>query len=255
MKNKKIKRILINDNYIELTENTFLYHIDLFINEFLNYLNKEEGLQKLENQILKKFISYVNITPKFKNSTKKLIKIFFNKEEYSSTLKNTVKNTNYFEILLYAYRFSILCSLAEKNSIFSRMIDNNFIKEINKSYIPGTDLYCDLFVESYINMSKPISEIHESGYCNGYYICDCGEYYFQIWCGVPTSISNCANCHKEIGGLKEKLIIRKEDNGQYKIKRIYPNEENKKKVEERRDLKRIYGPKLAIFTLKKVSKK
>lgn len=165
----------------------------------MNILKKEEGLKIFQSPKLKLFTNYMNQTKKFKNSTKKLIKLFFDYDEFSKKLLNTIKSTQYFEILLYAYRFSILCSLTEKNSIFSKMINDDFIKEIKESYIPGADLYCDLLVESYFNMSKPISETHKSGYCNGYYICDCGEYYFQIWCGVPTSISNCANCHKEIG--------------------------------------------------------
>ena len=84
---------------------------------------------------------------------------------------------------------------------------------------------------------------HDSGYSCGYYICDCGEYYFQQSCGVPTDITYCANCHKKIGGLNQKLIKREEDNGVYKIMRIYPDEKNKTSVEARDDLKSIYGNK------------
>ena len=142
---------------------------------------------------------------------------------------------------MYAYRFSIICSIANQNSIYSKMINEKCCEEINNSYIPGTDLYCDLWVESYLNMIDPISKNDGEAYSNGFYICDCGEYYYQQPCGVPIDISFCANCYKEIGGLDEKLVIRKEDNGQYKITRIYSSEENKKNVEARSDLQSIYG--------------
>ena len=43
------------------------------------------------------------------------------------------------------------------------------------------------------------------------------------------------------GGLNEKLLIRDEDNGQYKIMRICPSETNKNNVQLRGDLQNIYG--------------
>ena len=240
--NEREKRNKVSNKYYDLTDYTFLYNIDLFINEYLSVLKKEEGLKLYQySPLIKSFNNYISKEKKYKYSTKKLINLFFNKEEYFKLLSNTIAKTENFEILLYAYRFSILCSISNENSIFSKMIDKNCMEVINNSYIPGSDLYCDLTIEGYLNMIQPISLVHSNGYCNGYYICDCGEYYFQVWCGVPTSISHCANCHKEIGGIRQELIKRKEDNGEYKIKRIYPNEENKKAVESRKDLKHIYG--------------
>jgi hypothetical protein len=47
--------------------------------------------------------------------------------------------------------------------------------------------------------------------------------------------------HKKIGGLDERLVIRDEDNGQYKIMRIYPSETNKNNVQARGDLQSRYG--------------
>ena len=238
------KRLKLTNTFYNLTKDTFLYNIDLFINEFLSALKKEEGIKLYKySPLIKAFNKYINNENKFSISTKNLISIFFNSEQYFKKLSNIISKTEYFEILLYAYRFSILCSISNNNSIFSKMINKNCIAEINDSYIPGADLYCDLLIEGCMNMSEPISESHKRGYCNGYYLCDCGEYYFQVWCGVPTSISNCANCLKEIGGIRQQLIKRKEDNGEYKIKRIYPNEENRKEVENRKDLKAIYGDK------------
>ena len=239
---ERIKKSTILKEYYDLTEKTFLYNIDLFINDNLSILKKEEGVKLFQKSVqMKAFYDYINTKTKFTNSTKRLIKLFFDFNEYESKFSEIIKNTNFFEIILYAYRFSILCSISNQDSIFSKMINKKFIDVIFDYYIPGADLYCDQWVESFINMKEPISRNHNNGYCDGYYICDCGEYYFQIWCGVPTSISNCAYCHKKIGGIGEKLIKREEDNGKYAITRIYPNKENKKRVEERNDLKSIYG--------------
>ena len=232
----------IAKKYHELNEISFLINIDLFINEYLSTLKTEEGIKLCQNSTLMKcFNLYIKKNDKFSKSTKKLINLFFDQQIYIDKLSTTIKKTNYFEIILYAYRFAIICSLADKNSIYSNMIKEKCYEEINNSYIPGADLYCDLWVESYLNMIDPITKNDGNAYSSGFYICDCGEYYYQQPCGVPTDISYCANCHKKIGGLKEKLVIRDEDNGQYKITRIYSSKENKENVEARGDLISIYG--------------
>ena len=89
--------------------------------------------------------------------------------------------------MLINFQFYVL--LANDDSIYSKMLNEKMVENINNSFIPGVDLFCDLWVESYINMKKPISKPHTDGYSCGYYICDCGEYYFQQPCGVPTDIS------------------------------------------------------------------
>ena len=238
---KEMRNFILN-KYHDLNERTFLCNIDIFINENLSTLKTEEGLSLCKNsQLMKLFNSYINREQKFSNSTKKLVDLFFNNETYTEKLSQTINQTNHFEILLYAYRISIICSLATQNSIFSKMIKENCCENINNHYIPGADLYCDLWVESYLNMIDSITKNSDGGYSNGYYICDCGEYYFQQPCGVPVDINFCANCYKKIGGLDERLVIREEDNGQYKIMRIYSSQNNKNNVQARGDLQSRYG--------------
>ena len=244
--NEKLNRNF--KNYFKerkLTTGQFLCNIDIFINENLSTLKTEEGQEICkDSKLMKDFNNFVNISSAYPPSTKKLINLFFDEKEYNNKLSKIVNETNYFEIMLYAYKFSILCSLSNKDSIFFKMINEKIIDNLKNAFIPGADLFCDLWVESYLNMKNKItSQNHDSGYSCGYYICDCGEYYFQQSCGVPTDITYCANCHKKIGGLHQKLIIREEDNGIYKIKRIYPDEKNKNSVEQRDDLKSIYGNK------------
>ena len=228
----------------KLSLSEFLCNLDIFINENLSTLKTKEGQVLCKNSlIMKEFNNLVNKSSVYSSSTKKLINLFFEEKEYNNKLSKTIRETNYFEILLYAYKFSILCSLSNNNSIYSKMINEKIIDNIKKAYIPGADLYCDLWVEAYLNMKKKVGQNHDSGYACGYYICDCGEYYFQQSCGVPTDISYCANCYKKIGGLDQRLIKREEDKGVYKIRRIYPSEKNKNLVEARSDLKSIYGEK------------
>ena len=240
--NEKKKRKIIVNKYHELNESLFLCNIDLFINEYLSTLKTEQGKNLCQNSpLMKCFNDYINKNIKFSKSTKKLINLFFDYQEFEDKLSKTIDERDYLEIILYAYKISIICSMANPNSIYLKMIKENCQNEINKYYIPGADLYCDQWVESYNNMSDPISKFTGNGYCPGFYICDCGEYYYQIYCGVPLDLNYCANCNKQIGGLQEKLVIRKEDNGKYKITRIYPNKKNKEDVESRQDLKNIYG--------------
>ena len=242
LQTEKEIRSLAKFSVRNLSENQFLCNIDLFINEYLSTLKTEEGKELCKNnKLMKDFNKHVNSNLLYSNSTKKLINLFFNEDEFNNKLCNIIQETNYFEILLYAYKFSILCSLSNPNSIFFKMIDENMFEEIKNAYIPGADLFCDLWVESYLNMKKPISKSYHGGYSQGYYICDYGEYYFQQQCGVPTDITFCSNCHKKIGGLNEVLIKREEDNGIYKIMRIYPDEKNRNEVQARPDLKIIYG--------------
>ena len=238
---KEIRNFILN-KYHDLNERTFLCNIDIFINENLSTLKTDEGLNLCRNsKLMKLFNSYINREQKFSPSTKKLVNLFFDNQIYTVKLSKIVNETNYFEILLYSYRLSIICSMANQNSIFSKMIRENCSQEINDHYIPGTDLYCDLWVESYLNMIDSITKNGDGGYSNGYYICDCGEYYFQQPCGVPVDINFCANCYKKIGGLDEILIKREEDNGQYKIMRIYSSQNNKNNVQARGDLQSRYG--------------
>ena len=62
-------------------------------------------------------------------------------------------------------------------------------------------------------------------------------------------ISYYANCQKPIGSKNEKLVIRKEDKGVYKIMRIYPDINNKRAIKSRIDLKRIYGKNFYTFMI------
>ena len=135
----------------------FLCNVDIFINENLSTLKTEEGqILCKESLLMKDFNDLVNKSSTYSKPTKKLISLFFNQKEYSNKLYKIINETKYFEILLYAYKFSILCSLSNKNSIFSKMMNEKIVDNLKKAYIPGAELYCDLWVESYLNMKKKL---------------------------------------------------------------------------------------------------
>ena len=120
------------------------------------------------------------------------------------------------------------------------MSSNNIIKELNKYYIPGAELYSDLHVESYYSINKYIQTSNKEGMGEGFYICNCGEWYYNTWCGVPISVTNCINCGKETGGKDEYLTKRGKEEYCKEIIRVYYDEKNKNAVENRSDLKKRY---------------
>ncbi len=111
------------------------------------------------------------------------------------------------------------------------MINPKFIEEIFDSYIPGAELFSDLFVESYYSISKYMETSNKSEFGDGFYVCNCGEWYYTPPCGVPTTISNCLNCGKEIGGMNEILTKRGKEYYEKEIFRVYNDENNKNGVE------------------------
>ena len=89
------------------------------------------------------------------------------------------------------------------------MISQNCIREIYDSYIPGAELFSDLFVESYYSIKKYIESSDKRSCGDGFYVCNCGEWYYTPPCGVPINISYCINCKKEIGG-KNQILTKRE---------------------------------------------
>ena len=58
-------------------------------------------------------------------------------------------NTEDFEHLLFGYKLVLSCSLASKDSIYTKMIGINLENEIYNAYIPGAGLFSNLFIESH----------------------------------------------------------------------------------------------------------
>ena len=213
--------------------------LNIFFNQNISDLKKENNIKHLKMPSIK---SFKNFTSELNQNTKNLINLFFDESTYSSKTKNIISDysTDELEIILYGYKLSISCSLSDPKSIYSLMSSNNIIKELNKYYIPGAELYSDLHVESYYSINKYIQTSNKEGMGEGFYICNCGEWYYNTWCGVPISVTNCINCGKETGGKDEYLTKRGKEEYCKEIIRVYYDEKNKNAVENRSDLKKIY---------------
>ena len=240
---ENFKNILEEKNSIDknggffsnLNEENFFNILDCLINQNLSNIKS--------NKIIKFFFAnsftpIINFGNNIGQATQKLINLFFEKSTFNKKIKPLIENltTDEYEVILYSYKLSLLCSLANKNSIYSKMLGENWENEIYNSYIPGAELFSDLFVESYYSINRFIENSNKDGLGEGFYICNCGEWYFNPYCGVPVNITYCLNCNKEVGGIDEVLTKRGKKNYEKEIFRIYYDEINKRKVEEREDL-------------------
>ena len=211
-------------NFNNLNEDTFFNILDCLINQNISNIksNKEiKFIQSNSNKSFKVSISQIN-----NKKVETLVDLLFNKDIFNSKIKSIIEklSTDEFELFLFCYKISLSCALSNKDSIYSKMINPKFIEEIYDSYIPGVELFSDLFVESYYSISKYIEQSNKDGYGEGFYVCNCGEWYYNPFCGVPVNITYCLNCKKEIGGKKQILTKRGKDNYEKEIFRVYYDE-------------------------------
>ena len=225
--------------FSNLNEDTFFSILDCLINQNLSIIKSNKIIELF---FLNSFESITQFGQKFGENTKKLIDLFFDKSIFDIKIKPLVEKltTDEYELILYSYKLALSCSLANKNSIYSKMLGKNWSKDIYDSYIPGAELYSDLFVESYYYINKFIEDSNKDGYGEGFYLCNCGEWYYNPYCGVPVNVTNCLNCKQEVGGIDEILTKRGKNKYEKEIIRIYYDEDNKYSVESREDLKERY---------------
>ena len=213
---------LIKDNM-----NKFDTFIDLSINKCLTNLVKQNYIQLKEYEDSINFITFIvqqlNLSPE----TISLINLFFTKEKYLEKMHNQILSfTNEkFEILLYAYKIALLCSLLEnKNSFYNKIISNSIINSLNNTFIPGNEPNDSPILTSYPEIVNHLKTFNSSS--EAVYVCSCGLWYNVGPCGLPTVITIC-KCGLEIGGLNHKLVERK---GHF---RVYLTQEHKNEVELR----------------------
>lgn len=236
------KNIIDKDggSFKELNEHNFFNIFDCLINQNLSNIKSNKIITYSHHYSFNPIIEFAN---KRSINTKELINLFFNMNIFEKKMKPLIENLNTddFELLLYGYKLVLSCSLANKDSIYAKMIGKNWENEIYNAYIPGAGLFSDLFVESHYYINKYIENSNKDGCGEGFYICNCGEWYHNPFCGVPVNTTNCLNCKKEVGGIDEILTKRGKDKYDKEIIRIYYDENNKRNVETREDLIERYG--------------
>ena len=219
-----------------LNDNTFFSILDCFINQEIGNLKSNKEMKFVSKNSQVSFKDYID--HKKNPVTTELFKLFFDENTFNTRTKKIIKelNTEEYELILYSYKLAFSCSLSNENSIYSKMMGECCMTEIFDSYIPGAELFSDLFVESYFTINKLIELSNKDAYGEGFYVCNCGEWYYNPPCGVPVNITYCLNCKKEIGGNDEILTKRGKEKYEKEIRRVYYNEGNKRKVESREDL-------------------
>ncbi len=74
-----------------------------------------------------------------------------------------------------------MCFIKQQFNLFKND-KPKFIEEIFDS--KGAELFSDLFVESYYSISKYMETSNKIGFGDGFYVCNCGEWYYTLPCGV-----------------------------------------------------------------------
>ena len=222
-------------SFSNLNKESFFNILDCMINQNLSNLKSNQNITFFHEYSYSPIIEFAK---QIGGNTKDLIDLFFDEKFFNNNMKSLVEKltSDDFELLLYCYKFSLSSSLANEKSIYSKMIGKNWKLDVFNAYIPGAELFSDLSVESYYYINEFIEDSNKDGLGEGFYICNCGEWYYNPYCGVPVNITSCLNCKKDIGGTDELLTKRGKKNYDKEIIRIYYDEENKRNVEEREDL-------------------
>jgi len=223
-------------NYLFIQNNTFEEYKNLreiyILNKMENYTNHEEILKKLNNKniivfydlIINKEISNLirNFDEKSYNSFSKYIFKILNQLKLSPISKNILLSlygydsilneipkllklsTTTFEILLYSYKFAFICSLSNKESVYSKILTPNVMNYLKNIYIPGGEPNDSLLIES----GDEINNYIMSGKDVGIYMCSCYAWYTVDNCGKPMISSKCGVCGQPIGGTNHSMVDR-----------------------------------------------
>ena len=131
---ENFKNILDEKNSIDknggffsnLNEDSFFSILDCLINQNLSNIKSNKMITFFYVNSFKSIFKFVNTKCK---DTKKLIDLFFDASIFNLKIKPLVANltTDEYELLLYSYKIALTCSLANKNSIYSKMLGERSI--------------------------------------------------------------------------------------------------------------------------------
>ena len=171
-----------------------------------------------------------------KKSMPTIIKLFFDKKTFETLMRDKIKtfNAEKIEMLLYGYKFVILCSLGNENSLYKNLFSEKFNNIINNIFIPGLEPLLTPKMYSYGRALEHFDAVKTTS--PGFYICNgCNNFYYIDNCSNPNEIRNCNICGQRIGGENYRLL-----GGS---RRIFRNEN------ERNSFPHLYGITLAQFEL------
>ena len=219
------------DFYCKLMNDDFMTFIDVSFNIMLSEFiipNYSSFTYKYFCDLIKEIYSISD------KSLPPTMKLFFDINIFEQLMRDKIKNFNAekMEILLYGYKFVILCSLGNENSLYKNLFSEKFNNIINNIFIPGYEPFKTDKMLTYEAAEKHFKEV--PGTSPGFYVCNrCNCCYLIENCSNPNEISNCVKCGQKIGGENRKLL-----DGS---RRIYRNEN------ERNSFPHLYGITLAQF--------
>ena len=220
------------ENYIH--ENNIDIFYSVAINEIISKLDLEDFLYSKFCRFCKNLFNENYFSTNFLG----ILFLLFDENKFNSLIRSNILlneeesrtkiNYKLYEILLYSIRFCLQTTYDKKgNNLYYKLLNNNFLENINKYCLPGIDEANDLKLNNYYLLEEHFKK-KTSDY--GAYVCSCGTYYEIPPCGFPIESYHCINCKKLIGGQEKKpdekgyhkMIIRE---GHY---RIFKNLEEKK---------------------------
>ncbi|KAG4101336.1 hypothetical protein H8356DRAFT_1656684 [Neocallimastix lanati (nom. inval.)] len=181
----------------------FLIFYDVIINEEISQVRNH--FNPLHFQKLSHFLVKIENQLHLSNLSKRILNIYFNNtslQNQLNSLKLLSPLTN--EMLLYAHKFSLICSFSRPDSVFSSFLSPNTKEHLKNTYIPGEGSNNSLLIKS----GYEIYEYLQNGGRDAVYMCSCNNWYTISKCGFPTVILTCSVCGLPIGGTGHKLIER-----------------------------------------------
>ncbi|OUM67355.1 hypothetical protein PIROE2DRAFT_58828 [Piromyces sp. E2] len=175
--------------------------------DFYNLLINEEVSSLLVSNNPKTCNYIIEIINKLEltDIASKILSLFFDNTFLTRHLPSIqTLSPNNFEILLYAHKCAFICSLSQKDSVYSNLLSPNVKKTLNDIYIPGGEPNDCLLIESCDQIEKFVS----SGRSGAIYMCSCYSWYTIGECGRPKEVKTCRNCGNNIGGTNHSLINR-----------------------------------------------
>ena len=190
---------IINNDYIN-----FFNFYDLINNEEIcNILSNfnQNSFNKLSHFLLD-ILNNLNLS----QITKNILSLFYNLNTLKYKILPSIKNVSLldYEILLYSHKFSVICSMSNNRSIYSKIISPNIIYDINNIYIPGGEPNDSLKIQS----AEQIQDYFGNGGSEAVYMCSCNYWYTINNCGRPMETFICRVCGQTLGGTNHNLVMR-----------------------------------------------
>ena len=218
LKNEKNKTNFQNQNndLISLINNSgFDNFYNFIINEYISKLQDNDFKETLFKQFTQNLTQLLPYFIALTENSIRILSIYLNYDIFTRKYNNLIQNLSSIEeleILLYSHKFTLMCSLLNQNSFYSKLTSLDIENTINTNFIPGGEPNDSILIQFSKDLEQHlISTNHTSP---GAYVCSCGYFYTVGQCSLPTRISPCPICGLPIGGENHKLVER---NGHFRV--------------------------------------